>query len=162
GAPLQEVRRQKLPNTPTPYMLITGRADAVFPPDNGRIEGQLDLRPLAGVVRPLGVKHIDLWVGELLQRPTPGDYKRLIPKHHRVATDDPPPVPFPLGPTAAVWIWRVVVLAVLFLVPIGLVLRQRRVALRATGADEALAWYRFWRWAHLVTLGSWLVWWTAV
>src|SRR5262249_34882173 len=39
---------------------------------------------------------------------------------------------------------------------------QRRAALRAGHADAAAAWYRFWRWAHWVTLGTWMVWLTAV
>jgi Zn-dependent protease with chaperone function len=157
GSPLRQTQWHR---TPTANVVsLTGRADEAFPPEGRRIEGELDLAPLADLVRPFGASTIDVWVNEAPTRPT-SLVLRAPQVHRRISTAAPESVPFALGPRWGALAWRGAVLAGLFLVPLALVLAQRRAALRAR--DPALAWYRFWRLLHWATLGTWVVWVTAV
>src|SRR5262249_18716485 len=62
GSPLGKTQWHRTPGSPV--VSLTGRAEEAFPPENGRIEGELDLAPLADLVRPLGAPTIDVWVNE--------------------------------------------------------------------------------------------------
>lgn len=143
-------------------LMLNGRAALAFPPENDRIEGEVDLTPLAALVRPLGVQQITLSISERRTQANQSGPRPMGQMHRAVPTEHPEPVHFVLGPDRGYYAWRGVVLVGLFLVPIGLVFFQRWAALRGGHTDPAVAWYRFWRWAHWVTLGTWLVWLTAV
>jgi Zn-dependent protease with chaperone function len=159
GVSLTEVRSQQANMHAMHMLTFTARADDAFPPEDGRLEGSLDLTALGRLVRPLGVRFIVVSVNESEPpRSAPGTRD----SYHRaqVSIDDPQPVTFTLGPRRGALTWRGVLLVGLVVGPFALVLFQRRAALRA--ADPALGWYRFWRWAHWVVLGTWLAWLTLV
>jgi Zn-dependent protease with chaperone function len=162
GGSLTDLKRTQLYGV----LMLRARAEEAFPPEDGQIAGELDLTPLVKVVRPLGVEQVQVLIVD--GRPPPRglfpaapDARASVPQYYQVATADPRPVPFVLPRRTAGWLRPAGILAGLFLAPLALVLWQRRAALRAAPLDPARAWFRFWRWAHWITLGTWLAWLTA-
>lgn len=137
---------------------LTGTAVEAFRSEGGRFHGELDLSELADLLRPLGVPSISVSITEPYR---PGLLSsRAGPQTFTVPTADPEPISFVLSSRRGEWLLRIAIMVGLLAGPLLLVLYQRRIALRA--ADHALAWYRFWRWVHWLTLGSLFVWLTAV
>jgi STE24 endopeptidase len=157
GDSLRDVRRQKISGVTS----VTARAEKVFPPEDGVIEGDLDLSPLAELLQAKGLERLDVSIMAMPRGPSLEDLQRLRPKHYHVSTASPEPVHFVLDHRPPEWTRPAGILAGLFLVPIGLVFWRRWAALRAAG-DPAVAWYRFWRWVHWITLGTWGVWLTGM
>ncbi len=154
-APLRTVKRQAHRDGIT----ITGRIVEGFPLQDGRIEGDLDLAPLAKLLRPLGIPHIEVWVVGVSGRSSRPDHQRAWQHHVRVSTATPTPVHFALGAKPGACIWSLTTLTALVLIPVGLVLWRRRLALRE--ADRTMGWYRFMRSVSWTVLGTWAVWLTA-
>jgi Zn-dependent protease with chaperone function len=158
GASLRNVRRNQSPNLVT----IIGRAEKAFPPTDGRIEGDLDMARLAELLHPMSVDQIDVSITDMLTPVRTLSSMRMRTWQYEISTASPQPVHFVLADRPAGLTRAAGILAGLFLAPIAIVLGRRWAVLRAADLEPALAWYRFWRWVHWITLGTWVVWLTVV
>jgi STE24 endopeptidase len=130
-------------------------AGALFTAQGGRIKGTLDLRDMAIQAAPFGIGAIDVWIF-----PPRADLAgEGAPRHYQVSASSRQPIHYvddirsPGVPPAPF------MLLGLLLVPILLVLWQRRRALRASAdCDAALVWYNYWRPLQWIVLASWVAW----
>jgi len=158
-----------------PIRSLTSGQCAGFARRHGAAFGaSLDLIPLIEYLKPLRVRM--LYVSINLPRagyrvsspaavPLPEEFEYETDVLHFAIPVDSPPAPtirIEYGYCRADLLRAGLPLAVIFVLPIGLVLWMRGVALRAPADQRIPAWHGYWRFFERTMLGTWFVWWSAV
>ncbi|MBI3661425.1 MAG: M48 family metalloprotease [Acidobacteria bacterium] len=150
---------------------FTGRCHEGFQRNFLIVAGEVDLGSLVGFLKTLGIRQMFLEIEHPLTGFTefsPGGELEPSPDTAIVSYH----IPFDLPSVSAIhfsygyrWrdLWRASFpLVVILLLPLGLTLRARRVALAAHKDEHPAAWFGFSRFLQWTGLGTLLVWWTAV
>jgi Zn-dependent protease with chaperone function len=166
-------------NKPSSQKLLSlsGNCDRLLSKEGFLVQGELKITPLIKLLKPLDVKNLDIlltlpkapYIQVTEDIPPTGNSDRvpeffqgIIPKFHRyqIKTDakDFPPIQVGYGYRYLDVAIIFTPILVIFVIPLGLVVWLRKMALQSADRDLTAAWYGYTRTFSWVITGTWLIW----